>query len=489
VTILSERGLFWWHHDPIPAKHFAPDSSVTGLLEIHDDGRTTLELDGCLQGDSGPWSSFLSSEDAWLEGKRIQGVLKVSNNHVLLCQLSRNGGTYSTHGLSYESYFAAECLLGERPFPSVKSPLTFSEFEINLEGFERWLRLGSIKTKRKKSSISIRYLTPKQVSYTLGSGAKLKIKFDILGPVLRGGHQIDQVKLQERAVLVYRHQNKMAFKEIKSIFNSLDDLFTLLTDSEYPLGWPSVWLRRKSIPTKYKFYFVRVVDYNDRPSAPEKHTCPTNFVQLRDRFGEIVSRWLSKKEKIGPGFYLYTGLRRGMRLYTEHQFASLMWGLESFHRRTEATTESIKRKEEKIVRILDQIASTKDRKWAQQQLRAEPNLEDRLFSVLSRLTINISPCKLRVFCRKCAARRNELSHFGAQRKADETSEAFYEDLQTKIQALSTLYYLLILIEIGIDEHILLSWFYNGFHSYQRKMTLIRAGLLNPEHDSPSPRVS
>ncbi|MBG0794294.1 hypothetical protein IYY11_13095 [Methylocystis sp. H62] len=478
MTILNERGLFWWHHDPIPEKHFAPDSSVAGLLKIHDDGRTTLELDGCLTRENGI-KLFLGQDDAWLDGKQIQGILKGTNNHVLLSELSRYGGRYGS-GLSYENYFAAECLLSDlltRPFKH----LAFKEFEINLEGFEGWLRLGSIKIIRNKSSLSVRHQVPKQVNYTLEGGAKLKIKFGILAPI-QGSHKDNKLELQESATLVYSQRTTMVLNDVKRIFNSLDDLFTLLTDSEYPLAWPSVLLKIKSMPypIKFKFYFVRIVDNSDPPSPPESHTCPTNFLQLRDRFGEIVSRWLSKKEKIGSGFYLYTGLRRGMRLYTEHQFVSLVWGLESFHRSTEFTRAPLKKLEDKIARILQQITCRRDREWAKRQLRAEPSLEARLFEVLSTVKIDMSPDKLRIFCCECAKRRNDLSHFGAPQDQDVSPPSFYEDLQKKIGALSILYHLLILTEIGIEEDSVRSWVNQGFRSYRIKNTLIEAGLLHED---------
>jgi hypothetical protein len=46
MAILEGRGLFWWADDPIPANQFAPNSCVSGLLKIDNDGSSSLELDG-----------------------------------------------------------------------------------------------------------------------------------------------------------------------------------------------------------------------------------------------------------------------------------------------------------------------------------------------------------------------------------------------------------------------------------------------------------
>jgi hypothetical protein len=118
MTILDERGLFWWHHEPIPERQFAPDSCVPGLLRIDDDGRITLELDGRLSSDKGPMSVLPSFQDAAeLEGKLIQGILKGSNKHVLLSDITKLGGHLSSHEIFYEEYAAFNCLVGDYSLP------------------------------------------------------------------------------------------------------------------------------------------------------------------------------------------------------------------------------------------------------------------------------------------------------------------------------------------------------------------------------------
>ena len=75
MAILEERGLFWWSDEPVPEHQFAPDSCLTGLLTIDDDGRTRLELDGYFPSKHGPMTSMM---------RRGQPIAKESIGHEAL---------------------------------------------------------------------------------------------------------------------------------------------------------------------------------------------------------------------------------------------------------------------------------------------------------------------------------------------------------------------------------------------------------------------
>ena len=471
MTVLEERGLFWWHHEPIPDQSFAPDSCVSGLLKIHDDGRTTLELDGYLSSEYGAMSTLLGSQDHKLKSESIQGLLKVSNKHVLLFNLSRNGGAFSTIGLSYEKYQALNCLVGDVRFPNIKGDILFKELEIELCGLEEWLRLQSIETSKTRRGIAIKYRRKKDVTYDMDDG-KLSIHYKINGQYAPNSHSI---AMNEIVSLTYTKKKLVAFEDMKKQFCLLDELFIVLTDSEYCISWPSLIIKTVKTRNKYKMYFARLINAAE---APKWHGCPTTFVQLRETFGHIVSEWNKKREQFGPGFYLYLGVRRAVQLYPEHRFVNLIWGIEAFHRtkHRDASSDKIKAR---ICRIIGEVSDRKDKKWLIGVLRHahEPNLEQRIYDVLTAIPINIDNAKIRDFAHECAARRNDVSHFGAQRHGENYTE-FAIDLERKSAALSILYHMLILHEIGVDEKIFNWWIYNGFRSYSIKSILVEVGLLD-----------
>src|ERR1700722_9561954 len=142
MAVLEERGLFWWDTGKLDDNVIAPDPFVAGLLTIADDGRSTLELDGYLPNEHGPFSAF--SQQLLPETKRIHGVLKESNKQVLLLSLTRDGGRAATAAISYEKFSAEYCLVSERS-PLRDRKLAFRRLEISLEGLEEWLRLNALK--------------------------------------------------------------------------------------------------------------------------------------------------------------------------------------------------------------------------------------------------------------------------------------------------------------------------------------------------------
>ena len=285
-------------------------------------------------------------------------------------------------------------------------------------------------------------------------------------------------------------EKPVTLEDMRMEFGRFEDLFVLLTDSEYPLRWPSIHLKDGKTKWVYKWYSLRL-----RPDAepPGYHESPTNYLQLREKFGEVVSTWIGKREKFGPGFYLYLAVRRGMKFYPEHRFVNLIWGLEALHRKKHpdaVPTEAERKMKVKVTRIVQQIKLAKDKKWLENKLKNahEPSLEQRIFDVLSEVPINLEVDRIRSFAKRCADLRNEISHFGSQRHGENYQE-FSLELTNKSEALSVVYHSLILHEIGIQEKILNWWIYEAPHSFRRKRALAEVGLLDAEALKPARPLS
>src|SRR5271169_2756865 len=176
MAILEGRGLFWWADDPIPAQQIAPGSSVSGLLKIENGGDISLELDGYLPSEHGPFSVMVQRE--FPGDKCIRGLLKGSGQHILLVGLIRNGGQMESNGISFERYVVSNCLVSESG--PVAPKLIFRQLITPLSGYEEWLRLDAIKVVRTKRMASARYRRPKKVTYRLADGS-LTIDFELAG--------------------------------------------------------------------------------------------------------------------------------------------------------------------------------------------------------------------------------------------------------------------------------------------------------------------
>jgi len=470
VTVIEERGVFWWHDDPIPDDCFAPESSVPGLLKIGEDGNTTLDLDGYLPSDRTAWSVLM--ETAECKGKMIFGLLGVTNRRVILLELIPQGGRFSSNGPSYSSYHASHCLVAEGQLHEQGDDFSFYALEIDLSGLEEWLRLGSSEVSVVGSTITVKHKENSTIEYDVGKD-KMAIKFSISGKGLRDGRK-DHVEIKDRASIIFYPEKPTGLAELQSKFLWLDDLFTVLTDSSYNLTRPRLW-HRGSCETRYSWFFLRSLS---KESAPEHYKMPTNFPDLSDAFGSIIAAWLEKREEFGAGFYLYLGTRRGMQIYSEHLFASLVWGIEALHRKKRpAAPEEIKIKQ-KIERVLKSV-ERRDKRWLSGQLKRahEPPLEKRIFDVLATFPVEgVNKDAVRAFAKKCAELRNDISHYGSHRHGG-SYDVFLQELRTHSEALSKLYHVLMLHEIGIDSKTINDWLLRGFKSYRTRSVFVEVGLL------------
>jgi hypothetical protein len=466
MSAFEGRGVFWWHDEPIAEGLLAPDAHVAGLLCIEDNGRAVLELDGYLSNPHGPMAAMAREPVT----RCIQGLLKGSGERVLLCDLNRNGGQFSTDGISYEKFNAAHCLIGRSIFSTAADAPLFDMLTIPLTGFEDWLRLGVINVEDAPGAITMSYRTRDDISYPDDDGILtliFDIEVDAAGMLGTRAYSLKQTAYAKLNLNAANTLNDLALQ-----FLMFEDLLKLLTGSDYELAWPFVDLPDG---TRCRWYFLRMKN-TEAVKAPSHYNTITVFPELRDTFGAIWSRWKAMRDEFGPGFYLYLGLRRGMAMYVEHRFVNLIWGLEAFHRKRGGGSAAVAAK---VKRILDKIDDAKDKRWLEKRLEHahEPSLEQRLFEVFKALPLGLEEKKLRAFCHACAKFRNDISHFGGERHDVSYSE-FLKDANIKSEALAVLYHAVLLHEVDISAQILKRWVFDNFLSAPIKSHFVQAGLLD-----------
>jgi hypothetical protein len=473
-TILEHRGYFWWWDEPILKGNFAPENHVTGLLSIQQDGSSKLELDGEFPSSDHILTKLANRNQSNPRERTIQGIFKETGQHVLLLDAVEDGGVFNSNRFSYERYFATRCLISDYEFPKTNLGVRFSEMQVKLTGLEEWLRLGSISVNRTRRSISAKQRTQKDISYDLNDGS-LSLEHFTSGPY-PGKRRTHKLELREFITLIFRPKKSMSAGDVQTEFQSLQDLFTLLTDSHYSLEWPTVSPVRSK--KRYTLYFQRSVS---SATAPNWHETPTNFAQLKPHFGKIVDTWREKRAFFGAGFYSYLGTRRDVTLYVENRFTNLVGGMEAFHRVKSPTTESSTNLDAKISRILEDVKLAKDRRWLAKILdhKNEPALEQRIFENIRDLPLGLDEDRLRRFSTDCASRRNEIAHFMGERQQGNRTN-FIVDLSKKNDALGFFYHVILLREIGVSDDTLRWWLYEGFRSFRFKYFLVEVGLLDKE---------
>lgn len=470
-NVVKESGYFWWRDEPIPADEIAPASAVAGDLIITHDGRISLELHGYLPSTEHPLSRiFAGSGDACPE---IEGRLKSSSEHVLLMEVYASGGKASFGGISYESYRAEGCLVGPQSLPRAKGELKFDGLSIPLTGFEDWLALRSIETTRTKRKFVAIHKTQKSIKYSLGDNSTMLIEYDLFAPMF-GSQKNYSIDIREAATLRYLSRSKKTSAELRKYFLSISDLLLVLTGSDYSVDWPFLTLgRSRKITRSYRLYFRRS---RNTSAAPSRHDSWLTFPAIQKSFGDLFQQWTLKREEFGPGLSLYLGTRRGLDLYVEHRFVNLIWGLESLHRSLTKHAPATPL-EVKVQRIVAQIGLAKDRKWLEGKLEhsAEPSLAERLVECLKLLPVTYPTKSLNLFCKECADRRNDISHFGGQR-----TPGSYGEFVTKIHhlnnALNHIYPAIILKLCGVSDSVLRDTLTSSRISGRIKSSLGEVGL-------------
>lgn len=474
MSALEARGLFWWADEVIPDGYFAPESCVSGFLKIDNEGRIALELDGYLPSEHGPMSALLQRPVAG--GRKIRGLLKGSGEHVLLLGLVSDGGQMTTQGISFERYSASGCLVCEtNPVPQ---SLRFRRLIIPLSGYEEWLGLGTIKVSRTSRMVSATYKRQKKNRYDLASGS-LTIDFDLRSQ-LSGARGGSDLTMTETGTARFSFAQAQDIDQIKKQYLLFEDLLNLLTATDYALDWPFAVFGKNH---RARFYFGKHFD-RQLATPPRFSECVANFPALCKTFGAVWETWQAKREELGPGVYLYLGTRRRIPLYIENRFINLVSGIEGLHRRRPppSTPTAL---QEKIKRILGEITDAGDKKWLARQLRFahEPSLGDRIFETLSKLPLGLEHKRLRTFARACNQLRNDISHYGGLRpephsKGSVTYDEFLRRVSNASEALSILYQMLLLYEIGVSAERLKWWVSQGFYSFTIKTVFARVGLID-----------
>jgi hypothetical protein len=449
--------------EPIPEGQFAPSSAIPGTLEVDEAGTTNLKLEAFLaRGKSGPLGALFRRRG---ESRLIQGMLAGSNLYVLLSELIPNGANASSVGPSSEAWFAHRCLASPAPF-SPKTEPSFGSIELGLAGYEEWLHLKSIIVTKSKSSVMARYVRPRQLKWKLSTGS-LHLKLGVSHPMpgeyaTASFHEVPSLLLERKTVV--------GLEDALALLLRIQDLLVLLTDCDRKPEFPTLRATPNSPPIR--LFYTRLPDTSEQLRW---HQCWIRFPQLVDSFGDVVESWLAKHSSIGPGFNLYVASRRD-QLYGEHRFATLVWGLESLHRRTYPASDN-KALQAKIHRIVAQIARPKDKKWAERQLEGagEPTLATRLKDLFRQLPLKFDQARMESFTQEVARRRNELSHFGGMRHTD-GYESFIDQVLRFNEALDLLYHATLLLQIGIPETTITWWFMEGFRSYAIGEILKAAGI-------------
>ncbi|MGN8060860.1 HEPN domain-containing protein [Ralstonia sp. 22111] len=465
--ILRADGVFRWYAPSTAAS----DNSrgVAGTLEIAVNGISTLSLVGLLLDDSPAETPFVLKR---IDAERcIFGVLK-DNRYVFLRRIEIGGMTLG-NSLSHQKYMARDALVFHHldDWPNLNA---VTNLQIGLAALDDWASEPTVVVKKTQRGATVRAQKPKTRTFKLpGKTLRLKTNIRYTAPT---DFYLQSATLKQETFLEVEPRQSHSLDSIREEFRLLEDLLLLLADVDVVLPWPTVRYGGQAA----LYYFER------RRSDPQKVDILKSWAALKwptTSLGTLLSNLEAQQDILGPGLYLYLGIRRSPALYLENKFSTAIFGLESLHRRV-GTSAAQAKLEAKIARIISDVKLQKDRDWLSGRLRnaGEPSLEERLFLTFSELEIGLEPKGLRAFAKECADVRNQIAHFGGQRDGD--YDLFVQRMYTLNEAVRPLYHAVLLNRIGLDRSRIQGYFHRSPYARERERILRAAGLT---FTAPSPQ--
>lgn len=464
--IMNESGFFWLSNIS------DGELAVPGQLTIDDQGVIELELHQSFAGRIGGEAIFGTVEiDKEIS---ILGVLKKTEKYITLKSVRTNGAQIGH--ISYEKFVADICLVSNVKIKSEK----FKAIRIPLNDLNDWSHPGTFEyLKNSELTSAINVNLNENNSWLLDDGT-LKLVNHLEG-------KIPNLQTAKLDVSITSHFNleltqSTEVEDLLDKYHGLQDLLMILINDQASVGWPLLyWEDNEGLHTVECYFRRRHLTEN----AFKWIDVTVPFPRIRDKFGTMVTTWYEKRKTLGPGINLYLSILRNKSTYAENVFVNMVWGLEALDRRNDLNSNvMVKSKlEEKTQRISDIIKENKiltsdDRRWLMKALSRdnERSLAERLYDTFLHLNLDIEPPSLRAFCDSCAHLRNDLSHHGGERTPGEYDK-FITKLIPHLHALSTLYLLVMLdiLQIENEELKKIIYYYPG--CYKHRKALISVGLI------------
>jgi hypothetical protein len=463
---ISERGFFWRPEDTVLNELRAPQNAIPGSLKLDTDGTTVLTLDGVLPRLAS--ESVTSFSDIRTE-YAICGLLISSGKYIRLGDATSLGHHISSRWPPRQTFRPTTCLLSDAPNGSTDRETFYTGVKWSLAGFGPWLDIKGPQIKETLTGFIARSPRQQDRCYRLRDG-NMKVHTEL---TRSRDHSSASIVLGQNGMVTYTPLSAMTQDDVQMATRQIEDLLVLLTDFDCGIGWPQVQVQGRR-DWDQLFYGEQI----RQKSVISISKCWIKFPEIADQFGQIADNWITKHKEVGPGFYLYLGNRRDMRLYLENRFTNLIWGLESLHRNTRTQTSSDKLKL-KIARILVAV-DQKDRHWLKGRLAIahETPLADRLNEIFCDLPLCLDSKALKNFAKDCAYLRNNISHFGGVGIQDSYKD-LVADLTRLTSALEPLYHACILREIGVPDILIRRGFTDGHTSVSIRHALKMAGLILP----------
>lgn len=447
--IIDERGYF-------ELKNSDKEYNFTGSFVINNNGEIYLISDDEKEPPAN--LSFVDLGEATITGRLLE-----TGRYIFLSKIYRCLEDFSP--LRYR-YISEYCVISQSRIENN----IFKSIDLPMGNLDNWHTPGNVSLEGdRKTSMTFKAAVHDDHSWTFGD-IELKL-INFIGHKVNYNFSHSNFSAETQSVFNISLNTEKPLEEFLRLSRKLEELISLLVNGFYSFEKRLIRWEQSGKLCKGEIFFKEKINKSHIPIAEMMVT----FDKISINFGDIFNNWLQKSEELGPGIHLYTGTQRNKGLYIEHQFASLVWGLESIDRRINKEDEAPQTQDyqTKLKYYLEKIFAKEGGKYKLDLNRRERRrienilagsfsitLSDRLYNLLKPICISIDDVRLKTFCDKIANLRNNLSHEGGIKKNGDYS-SFINDLSKYKPALMELYGLVLLKILGVSEDIIESHLFNG----------------------------
>lgn len=396
------QGYFW-----LPGN---TDTKIPGRFYCTEDDTLQLDVLGTFSG--------APIESDQVEVPRILGVSE-KGKLVTLENCFYTKRNFNFPGLAISSIHVNLALVGCH-FDK-DEPIQFDEVVCHSDAINDWLEFAPIETSLTTSlprRASVSFSPPAPLVWNISSGVKMKLRSSWTAPIMS---QYREARITQKTWVGFEFNQAKSIDELLGIVNRFSKFVSFVVDQTLPLNAIETYSRelieeigdvKRQVPIQI-FY---APDSRGSPDlsriAPPFPLFPFRYV--RDRFGEIISRWLDNYDRFDSSFNLYFATKTGRDLYLDNRFLMLAQALESLHRHSSSETAFSTEDYSTLCAVFKKVVPDAFKEWLHTRLEYgnEPSLRQRLkFLFKGFESIYGDSKKVKDLISRIVTTRNYLTHY------------------------------------------------------------------------------
>lgn len=330
------------------------------------------------------------------------------------------------------------------------------KLRLRLSIFSNGSTLAGLNHSIKRTTFSVEYSRPPQLSFEYFDGCKGVIDFHYSAS-LEG--IANKTEIEEACSVTFEYAKKCKFKDILMDVYTFNGFVTFVTfEQSYPLSisFSDIEYIEEGKPKTIKCSYDNPT-YGAQYKPRRKGEHLIDYSDIKDEFPSLIKNWYKRNQEIKPVFSLMLYSFKDKLKFSEDKFMDIVRAVETFHRRTTNSTKMPKEEFESMVQRIYSKVDQKDKQWLVKQnaftYQNELSLKNRLLDLFARYPSSYLKDKIpniKRFCVQVVNSRNYYTHYNADKESNALKGKELFELNQNLKALLIT---CICKDIGLDDRL------------------------------------